>query len=90
MAEWVKSDKTDGMGYPIYKCSECGEQSIHDMGMAIGPTLSLFCPWCGAKMPDWYEEQMGVDYECCMVYKSHIEEMRRAFRRPQNGAQDTN
>lgn len=71
---WINSGEKDGLGYPIYKCSECGEQSIHDHGLRIGPYLTHFCPECGAEMPDWYDDSIGVDYECCMVYKANVKE----------------
>lgn len=60
MAKWVYEETGEGLNGLYVTCGACGEEAPTE---SYSDNYSVFpyCPWCGAKMEDWYETQAVLD-----------------------------
>lgn len=90
MAKWIldeeatnKNREGEGVCGPVYMCSEC-ENEPSDIEMCNVPWLSPYCPWCGAEMEGYGEEQdraYAIDAEICEQRKALLDKKFEEFER---------
>lgn len=80
MAKWEldeqetnKNRENEYCGGPVYLCSECNNMAL-DGGMSDVPFLTPCCPWCGAEMEGFDEEQDRA-YEIDSEISEHRKEL---------------
>lgn len=93
MAKWErKSNEFGPHGEARFQCSTCGEDSISEYLLDYSAFLTPYCPWCGAEMENWVEEQDKVDEEDQALYEAHKLEFKKkindAFSRVEGASHD--